>query len=112
MESDLGDTLIRLAPRSPTTYLSRGRTVLATGSDGFISGEKDQGVWCYQTRLLSLYRWKINGNVPEVSATSSIAQHRWMGYYIAPLANCKDTETHDCDSAQHTIELKLTRGIG
>jgi glycogen debranching enzyme len=112
MEIDLGDTLIRLAPRSPTIYLSRGRTVLATGNDGFISGEKDQGAWFYQTRILSRYLWRINGQVPEVSATSKIAQHRWMGYYIAPPANCKRTETQDCDPAQHTIELKLTRDIG
>ncbi|HXE10978.1 MAG TPA: glycogen debranching N-terminal domain-containing protein [Bryobacteraceae bacterium] len=111
METDLGDTLIRLAPRRSTNYLSLGRTVLATGNDGFISGEKDQGAWCYQTRILSLYRWRINGQAPEVSATSGVSQHRWMGYYIAPLANCKETETHDCDPAQHTIELKLTRGI-
>ena len=112
METELNDTLIQLAPRSPTRYLSRARTVLATGEDGFVSGKGSQGVWCYQTRVLSRYRWRINGKLPQTSATSAIEQHRWLGYYIAAPTNCKQTETHECDSAQQTIELKLTRVVG
>lgn len=112
METELNDTLIQLLPRSPTRYLSRARTVLTTGEDGFISGKGQQGAWCYQTRVLSRYGWRINGKPPEVSANSAIEQHRWLGYYIAAPANCKKAETHECDSAQQTVELKLTRGVG
>ena len=112
METELNDTLIRITPRSPTRYLSRARTALATGDDGFISGKGQQGLWCYQTRILSRYRWRINGKPPEMSANSAIEQHWWLGYYIAPPANCKKTETHECDPAQQTIELKLTRVVG
>ncbi len=112
MQTDLRNTLIQLTPRDATRYVSRARTVLATGADGFISGDDEQGAWCFQTRMVSLYRWLINGKPPMVSATSAIEQHRWMGYYIAAPANCQDTETHECDPAQQTVELRLTRVVG
>lgn len=112
MDTDYTNTLIELKPRPLTRSISRGRTVLATDERGFISGDDDQGVWCFETRMLSVYRWFVNGKPPIAVCNSAVEQHRWTGYYIAAPTNCKDTETHDCDPAQHTIELQLTRVAG
>lgn len=106
------DTLIELAPRQPTRYISRARTVLAIGPDGFISGGQEQGLWCFQTRMLSRYRWLVNGKVPELTAGSNVEQHSWRGYYIAIPQNYKETGAQDDNAAQQTIELKLTRVVG
>jgi glycogen debranching enzyme len=112
MELDYANTLIQLTPRTSTRYVSRDRTVLAIDANGFISGTGDQGLWCFETRMLSVYRWFVNGKQPLATCNSAVEQHRWVGYYIAAPANCKDTETHDCDPAQQTIELQLTRIVG
>lgn len=107
-----GSWLVRLRPRSSTVYASQGRTVMATSPDGFILEDKDQGLWIYQTRMLSRYRWLVNGKPPVMAANSSLQQHSWLGYYIASPANVKDTGLDETDPAQQTIELRLSRQIG
>lgn len=77
------DWLVRIRPRNSTVYTSQGRTVMATSPDGFIFRHKEHGLWFYQSRVLSRYRWLINGEPPLMSANSNIQQHAWMGYYIA-----------------------------
>lgn len=58
-------SLIRLRPRSDTTYLSQNYTVLATDRNGFIAGGPDYGLFVYKTRLLSRYRYLIDGELPR-----------------------------------------------
>jgi hypothetical protein len=41
--------LIRLHPRANTPSVGQGRTVLATGCDGFIAGGPDHGLFMHQT---------------------------------------------------------------
>src|SRR5919199_366451 len=53
------DYLVRLRPRVETIYVSQGRTVFATGRDGFVREGGEQGLFVYQTRLLSRYRYFI-----------------------------------------------------
>lgn len=86
--------------------------MLVTGDDGFVSGNGEQGVWCFQTRMLSRYRWLVNGKPPTISTFSAVEQHRWLGYYLALPTNWRDTETQEHDPAQQTIELKLMRVAG
>ena len=113
MSSDaVRDTLIHLRPRDHTTYCGMGRTVMAAAPDGFIYGRSDEGLWIYQTRMLSKYRWLVNGRQPEYSASSPVEHHSWLGYYIAPLENCKDGGFPDCSALQQTLELRLTRSLG
>ena len=110
---ELPASLIHLLPPHNTVQTSQGRVVLVTSPEGIISGaEPHQGLWAYQTRVLSRYRWTIEGKVPEFSAGSNIEQHRWMGYYIAPLPNCKETPMGECSPLQEAIELRLSRSIG
>ncbi len=106
------DSLIQLQPRSNTIYASQSRTVLATSPDGFIFEQADHGLWVYQTRMLSKYRWLIEGKPPQLAGLSMVEQHSQLAYYIAAPPNCKETETGDCDATQQTIELRLSRFIG
>ena len=110
--SDLRDSLIHLRPRDHTVYCGMGRTVLAAAPDGFLYASRDEGLWVYQTRMLSRYRWLINGKQPEFSAGSAVEQHSWLGYYVAPLANCKEAGFPDCSALQQTLELRITRSLG
>lgn len=106
-------SLVQLHPRHNTFQTSQGRTVLVTGKDGFISaGDSHQGLWVYQTRMLSRYRWLIERKAPKLSACSNVEQHTWMGYYIQAPPNCNQTPTGECDPLQETLELRLSRSIG
>ncbi|MDQ3802781.1 MAG: amylo-alpha-1,6-glucosidase [Acidobacteriota bacterium] len=110
------DYLVRLRPRDDTLYVSQSRTVLATDRDGFIRGGADHGLLVHQTRLLSLYRYLINGNPPRPVALSNVEQHTWLGYYVALPPGVR--EEHDPGSgqmeviSQQTLELRLSRYVG
>jgi len=109
--------LIRLHPRNDTRYLSQGRTVLATEPDGFITDGAERGLFVYQTRLLSRYRYLIDGQPPQPNACSNVEQHSWLGYSIM-LPPGINTGQKDQGSGQvppaseHTLELRLSRYIG
>src|SRR5438105_266314 len=110
------DYLVRLRPRADTLYASQSRTVLATDRDGFVRDGADHGLFVRQTRLLSLYRYLVNGEPPRPVALSNVEQHTWLGYYIALPPGVK--EERDPGSGQmetiseQTLELRLSRYIG
>jgi glycogen debranching enzyme len=110
-------TLVRLLPRSGTRYVSQSRTVLATGLDGFIEPGGEHGLFVHQTRLLSRYRWLIDGQRPRPVALSNVEQHSWFGYYIM-LPPGVDPGPPDMGSGQldpvsrDTLELRLSRYAG
>src|SRR5437016_13733340 len=110
-----GPTLIRLRPRPDTVHVSNGRTVLATGTDGFLDGRPDQGLFVHETRLLSRYQFRIEGVPLYPVSSSNVVQSAWLGYYIAP------SPSHDRNSyahfnvnaaAQQSIQLRLSRSVG
>ncbi len=55
---------MRLRPRDGTVYTSRGFVTLATGRDGFIDDGAGHGLFAYETRMLSRYRYLIDGESP------------------------------------------------
>jgi len=105
---------VRLRIRATTTFVSRGETVLASGHDGAINGEPEQGLYVRQTRLLSHYRLLLGGTRPLLAASSNARQDRWEGYLLATPS--KDGETHfDNDpqkASQESIELRVGRIVG
>jgi glycogen debranching enzyme len=110
--------LIRLRPRSQTLYVSRSRTVLATARDGFIHGEGEQGLLVNQTRLLSRYRYHLDGRAPYPVALSAVDAHSWLGYYLLPLRSGSEGEAGGTGgrsgapaAAQQAVELKLARFV-
>jgi glycogen debranching enzyme len=114
---DFVNSLVRLRPRFDTLYVSQGRTVLATGLDGFIDEGSCHGLFVHETRLLSRYRHLINGARPHPVALSNVDQHSWLGYYICFPPGHPD-EPPDTGSgqiiaaSQQTLELRLSRFVG
>src|ERR1043165_7042181 len=110
------DYLVRLRTRPDTLYASQSRTVLATDRDGFVRGGADHGLFVRQTRMLSLYRYLIDGKPPRAVALSNVEQHTWLGYYIALPPGVR--EERDPGSGQmetiseQTLELRLSRYVG
>ena len=105
-------SFIRLRPRLDISDLSRGRTVLSTSIDGTIAEDDHrQGLYVYETRMLSKYRWLLNQKKPTLSAAAALDQHSWLGYYIVlhpQMAGATDAQ----DPLQQTIELRITRMVG
>lgn len=106
--------LVRLRPRADTLHLSQGRTVLATGRDGFLAGHAEQGLFVAETRMLSHYRWLINGEPPTPVALSNIEQHSWLGYYITLPPGVDPGEEDEGSGmmetkSEKTLELRLSR---
>jgi glycogen debranching enzyme len=113
MSPELSDrSLIRLQVRPETIYVSKGRTVLATGRDGFLDDGPDQGLFVHQTRLLSRYRYLIDGRAPYPVSVSNVAQRSWLGYYIAPAKTPGSRDPTISEVAQEAIELRLSRYVG
>jgi glycogen debranching enzyme len=113
----LKNSLIRLRPRSDTMYVSRNRTVLATGRDGFIGDGPDQGLFVHETRLLSRYRYLIDGNPPSPNAISNVEQHTWLGYYVQLLPGIEIGERDQGsgmidEMSQQTLEVRISRYVG
>src|ERR671919_803246 len=75
--------LVSIQPRFTTRYVSQGRTVLATDNEGFIAPDSPHGLFVHETRLLCRYRLLIDGRSPTPVVLSNVAQHSWLGYYIA-----------------------------
>ena len=61
----MNGSLIQLRPRADTLYVSQGYTSLATERDGFIGDGPEHGLFVHETRLLSCYRWLIDGVLPQ-----------------------------------------------
>ena len=107
------NSLIKIRPRSGRVQISRGRTSFVSQEQGY--AQKDtpiEGLYVYNTRILSRYAWLMNGKQPEFSCGSKIDQSTWMAYYIQAPENCKDTPAGECDALQQTIELRIARSVG
>jgi len=109
--------LIRIRPRAFTSYISRGRSVMATTLDGIVAGgEDDRGFFVCETRVLSLWRYRIDGQQPEPTSLSSVQQHRWLGYYVMAAPGVTRPPRDQGSgrvplSSQITLELRVTRVI-
>ena len=108
--------LVRLRARPETLYLSRGRTVLATATDGWVRDGSAHGLFVHETRLLSRHVIRIDGECPEPNALSNVEQHTWLGYYLlgAPgTSSGKDYGSGQVQPAsQQSLEIRLSRVVG
>jgi glycogen debranching enzyme len=112
----IGQQLIRLRARPDTLYLSRGRTVLATGRDGFIRDGLAHGLFVHETRLLSHHSVRVDGMVPLASALSNVEQHSWLGYYLLPVPGVVTEQDHGSgqvqQASQQSVEIRISRVVG
>src|SRR5438094_189828 len=108
--------LVLLRPRSDSFYVSKNRTVLATDLHGTINSNPEDGLFVYQTRLLSRYRYFVNGEQPRPLALSNVHQNTWMGYYIVAPPGVDPNARPDFGPgrliAAETIEFRVSRFVG
>lgn len=108
--------LIRLRPWADTLYVSQGRTVLATDRDGFFDDGAQRGLFVHETRLVSRWRWLVDGRRWTPVALSNVDQGSWMGYYVVlpPGADPGERDQgsgHMKAESEQTLELRLTRSV-
>ena len=108
--------LAQLRPRDDVFYVSRNRSVLATSRDGFIHGKREQGLFVCQTRLLSLYRYWIEGGRPEPVGVTNLEEYSQIAYYVIQSPNADQSLFHGAlgpggRAATEAIELRLMRSI-
>jgi glycogen debranching enzyme len=110
-------SLIRLQPHNDSWFMGQGRTVLRTARDGFVPPDSPYGLFAYETRLLSRYEIRIDGEELIPVASSNVSQHSWLGYYIL-LPPGADPGPPDQGSgevpsyAEKTLEVKVSRFAG
>lgn len=116
MIHELPCRLVQIRPRPETLYTSQNRTVMTAGHNGMIE-DPDHGLFVHETRLLSRYRYLIDGAPPEPVALSNVEQHSWLGYYVS-LPPDAGMVAEDRGSgrirqvSQTTLELRVSRYIG
>lgn len=90
--------------------------MLATNLDGLIEDFPRHGLFVGETRVVSRYRYLVDGKPPQPVAISNVEQHSWLGYYISPAPGAKwkqDTGSGEMEqSSEQTIELKVSRTVG
>lgn len=109
--------LAQVRPRDRVFYVSSSRTVLATARDGFIHGQGEEGLYVFQTRLLSLYRYTIDGKAPQPAGISNVEEHSQIAYYVVESPTADQEMMRGAlgpggRAATEAIELRLARFAG
>jgi glycogen debranching enzyme len=89
---------------------------MATTVDGLVDDHPDHGFFVHETRVLSRWRYTIDGNAPSPNASSSVRQDHWLGYFViaAPGVPLKEVDSGSGQvpaASQNTLELQITRVI-
>lgn len=91
--------------------------MFSTGIDGFISPTGRQGFFVHQTRMLSCYRWRFDGEDVLPVVLSNVEEHTWLGYYIAPGQAASERLVGGGSGemaavSERSVELRLSRSVG
>ena len=97
-------------------HIGRGRSVLATAPDGRIGEHPDHGLFVHETRMLSRWRYSIDGREPSPNAFSAVRQNRWVSYFVIAAPGVTPPPPDDGsgqvpDESRNTLELRVTRLI-
>ena len=108
---------VRLRPRDDTLHVSQNRTVFATERDGQVTSGADHGLFVHETRVLSRYGYRINGEPPFPVALANVELHSWLGYYIAlppgiRLGPPDQGSGQMRQETEQTLELRVARFVG
>jgi glycogen debranching enzyme len=108
--------LARLHPRRGKFHISQNRTVFQVNADGVVAPGSEDGLFVSGTRLLSAYRYLIDGKPPQSNVLENVRQHSWLGYYIAVPPDFDHGEQdkgsgHVKEASQQTLELRVSRYV-
>src|SRR3954451_6269947 len=109
--------LVRLHPHRDSFHVSQGRTIFQVGSEGVVLPGSLDGLFVSKTRVLSVYRYFINGQPLQANVMGNIKQHSWLGYYIVvPPGRSGGGQDQGAGQVQevseNTLELRVSRYVG
>ena len=88
---------------------------MATTIDGVIDEHPEHGFFVHETRVLSRWRYTIDGEAPWGNASSCVRQDQWLGYFITAAPGSVAEEDQGSGqvppASQNTLELRVTRVI-
>lgn len=96
-------------PHHPCQVLHRGYTVLVTREDGSIDSDRREGLYDYDTRILSRHVLTVAGTAPERPSATSLSSDRWMSVMQVPLPGGSGVGPK---LPQDQLSLLLTRNVG
>ena len=99
----------RIDPHHPCQLVHRGYTVLVTREDGSIDGERLEGLYDYDTRILSRHVLTVGGTAPERPYATTVASDRWMSVMQVRLPGGTPAGPK---LPQDQLSLLLTRRVG
>lgn len=107
--------LVRIRPRPSIEQISRGRSVLSTTREGLVV-HADHGLFIHETRLLSRWCYRIDGDTPRPNAYSVVRQDQWLGYYLLSAPGVDAPPIDDGSGmvpaeSRTTLELRVMRHI-
>lgn len=106
---------IRLRPSGDRLHLYRNHLVLSTGLDGFVrAGE--QGLFAHEARVISEFRYLINGHEARAVGVSAVSATQSLGYYVS-VPPGRESGPPDrgsgllIEDTQQTLELVIRRTL-
>ncbi|MFW6084484.1 MAG: glycogen debranching N-terminal domain-containing protein [Gemmatimonadota bacterium] len=73
-------TTIAINSHHPWQAAHSGYTVLITNPDGSFSGRGREGLWDYETRVLSEWRLRLDGRTPAYNAGGAVEADHWLAH--------------------------------
>ena len=107
--SDPRPTAIALNAHHPWQTVHSGYTVLVTNPDGSLNGAGREGLWDYETRILSLWRVMLDGRTPVLNASGALECDRWQAHLRVPRVGGMPAGPL---LPQDTFELAILRRVG
>jgi glycogen debranching enzyme len=97
-------------PLRPFHHLIHGGyTVLVTRPDGSLGGAGREGLYDYDTRILSLWRLTLDGRAPQPVSSCIIESDRWGACLRVPLAGGRAAGPR---LPQDALEVDVARRVG
>jgi len=98
-----------LNPHDPFDVVHEGYTVLVCRYDGSFEGLGREGLWDYDTRILSRYRLLLDGRRPAGSMSGVPGAGRWIGHLRVPR---RGGDAEGPLLPQDVLELTIERRVG
>jgi glycogen debranching enzyme len=95
--------------RPAHTLLHQGYTVLITRPDGTVTGEEREGLYDFDTRILSRYRLLLEDQEPRYVSSSTLESERWEVRLHVPLQGGTPEGPR---LPQDALEVSLRRWVG
>ncbi|HZC02436.1 MAG TPA: glycogen debranching N-terminal domain-containing protein [Gammaproteobacteria bacterium] len=87
----------------------QGYTVLITSPDGIFTGGGREGLYDFDTRILSQWHTTLAGQRPDYVASATLESHRWLAHLRVPRSGGQAAGPR---LPQDALELVISRRVG